>query len=164
MNWKQHYFKPLKEKSTKGKLITETQLKALFSDIEIIQNYNTKMLKSLEPKIELDWSPSTCLGEIFLQFVIWILVFFFDPIFAIQLDKFYEGVYKLCSALWWGSSFNIEGTEQTEKICGILQGNIQSTDYSLVWCNFQIESKKRLWSKYWWSGNGKKKEELKFFL
>jgi hypothetical protein len=40
----------------------------IFSDIEIIHNFNAELLKELEP-IVLNWSPRQCLGNIFLKIV-----------------------------------------------------------------------------------------------
>lgn len=44
------------------------QFKALYSDIQVIRNYNAKLFKDLEPRF-LNWTPFQLLGDIFLQVV-----------------------------------------------------------------------------------------------
>ena len=44
------------------------QFKALYSDIQVIKGYNTKLYRDLEPRI-LEWTPYQSFGDIFLQVV-----------------------------------------------------------------------------------------------
>jgi phosphopantothenate synthetase len=64
------FLNPLKEAAAKKKpIIEEHQIRALFSDIEIIHQFNKNLLADLEPIVE-KWSPKQCLGKIFLKIVI----------------------------------------------------------------------------------------------
>eukprot|EP01114_Cavostelium_apophysatum_P014970 TRINITY_DN3996_c0_g1_i1.p1 TRINITY_DN3996_c0_g1~~TRINITY_DN3996_c0_g1_i1.p1 ORF type:complete len:701 (-),score=169.13 TRINITY_DN3996_c0_g1_i1:41-2143(-) len=61
------YKVPLTENaSSKKAFITEDQVRLLFSDIEIILGYNQQLLEDMTPRIK-SWSPSQCLGDIFLR-------------------------------------------------------------------------------------------------
>ncbi len=49
-------------------LITPANIKSIFSEIEVILNYNALLLKEVEKKLAT-WSHEQCLGEIFLKLV-----------------------------------------------------------------------------------------------
>lgn len=57
-----------------GKLnVKPEQIKGVFSDIEVILNYNTKLLEDLEP-IVTNWSATSRLGSTFISMVIHIVI------------------------------------------------------------------------------------------
>ncbi len=63
------YLAPLREATAKKKpIIDEQQIRAIFSDIEIIHGFNKRLLSELEPIVG-NFSPQQCLGNIFLKIV-----------------------------------------------------------------------------------------------
>jgi hypothetical protein len=65
-----NYYKPLEEEtSSKKPLLTKEQLKRLFSDIEIIYSFNTKLLEDLQSRVEKwnTWQRRDILGDIFTK-------------------------------------------------------------------------------------------------
>jgi hypothetical protein len=54
--------------NAKKKWIEESNLPKIFSDIEVIHSFNSKLLEDLEPIVK-KWSPTQCLGNIFLKIV-----------------------------------------------------------------------------------------------
>lgn len=84
------FLNPLREAIAKKKpIIEESQIKALFSDIEIIHQFNKNLLADLEPIVE-NWSPKQCLGKIFLK-IVRIYVFFFSHCKKMDFLKIYRG-------------------------------------------------------------------------
>eukprot|EP01133_Synstelium_polycarpum_P010927 gene10927-12734_t len=61
------YFQPIQENASKLNIKPEV-LKRMFSNIEVIQNYNKSLLDELRPIIE-QWSNSKKIGNIFIQFI-----------------------------------------------------------------------------------------------
>ncbi len=65
----QSFLQPLrKNASASGALITQEDLKAVFSDIEVILGYNSIILNDLEGRLKT-WDQHTKLGDIFLKMV-----------------------------------------------------------------------------------------------
>ncbi len=58
------YLKPLRSSN----IISQSDIKTIFSDIEIIYNANVKFLKDLDKKIAA-WSPFQSIGDVFLEIV-----------------------------------------------------------------------------------------------
>jgi len=54
--------------------VTIKELKSLANDLQVIVNYNTKLLKDLSPRVE-NWSPHQKLGDIFLQLGLFLKVY-----------------------------------------------------------------------------------------
>ncbi|PRP88662.1 hypothetical protein PROFUN_02758 [Planoprotostelium fungivorum] len=50
----------------KQKKFTPEHVKAIFSDVQIIQGLSSRLLEGLRPRVQ-SWSPSQCLGDIFLE-------------------------------------------------------------------------------------------------
>lgn len=61
------YYKPL-EKMV-DKIITKQQIKSIFSNIQVIHNYNSWFLTQLEARIN-EWSSTQKLGDLILELVI----------------------------------------------------------------------------------------------
>jgi hypothetical protein len=64
--------KPLEEDSASKKaMLTKEQLKRLFSDIEIIYSFNTKLLEDLQSRVQgwNTWQRKDILGDIFTKIV-----------------------------------------------------------------------------------------------
>jgi hypothetical protein len=67
----------MRDAMNSGKLqIKQEQIKSIFSDIEVICNYNSLLLADLEPCLA-DWSPNQRLGHIFLTIVCYLSSFLF---------------------------------------------------------------------------------------
>ena len=64
------YKKPLEEnsKKAKGSVISESDFNFIFSDIEIIINFNKKLLAKLEDSLG-NLKPSTCFSNDFMYMV-----------------------------------------------------------------------------------------------
>lgn len=71
---------PLKASLSQPKpILKDKYLQIIFSDsIQVIINYNTKLLKDLKPRLQ-NWTPSSCIGDIFIEIVS--LSFFFCSVF-----------------------------------------------------------------------------------
>lgn len=65
------FLEPLKA----AKVVTEEQIKAIFSDITIIRSVNVSLLCTLQSRIE-NWSKQQKLGDIFLRMVSFIYFLF----------------------------------------------------------------------------------------
>jgi hypothetical protein len=48
--------------------VTLKEVKSLYNDLQVIVNYNGKLLRDLTPRVE-KWTPHQKLGDIFLQLV-----------------------------------------------------------------------------------------------
>lgn len=48
--------------------MTLKEVKSLYNDLQVIVNYNGKLLRDLTPRVE-KWTPHQKLGDIFLQLV-----------------------------------------------------------------------------------------------
>lgn len=61
------YMQPLAEKchSRKDTIVTQQQIKLIFSNVEIILNYASTLLELLQNRME-KWDETTCIGDIFL--------------------------------------------------------------------------------------------------
>ena len=72
------YMQPLSERcrSRREEIITQQQIKLIFSNVEIILNYASTLLESLQSRME-SWSETTCIGDIFLNIT---------PFFASYID------------------------------------------------------------------------------
>eukprot|EP01102_Stenamoeba_stenopodia_P005953 TRINITY_DN1665_c0_g6_i1.p1 TRINITY_DN1665_c0_g6~~TRINITY_DN1665_c0_g6_i1.p1 ORF type:complete len:1297 (+),score=336.71 TRINITY_DN1665_c0_g6_i1:314-4204(+) len=63
--WK--FFKPLSNSATTRKpMINQTELKTIFSNIEVIYNYNSVLLEGLENRLK-NWSATQRIGDIFIK-------------------------------------------------------------------------------------------------
>jgi len=63
--WK--FFKPLSNSTTTRKpMVNQTELKTIFSNIEVIYNYNSVLLEGLENRLK-SWSSSQRIGDIFIR-------------------------------------------------------------------------------------------------
>ena len=64
------YKVPLEENAKKGKgsVISMSDVTFIFSDLDIIINFNTKLLKKLEDSLE-NLKPSTCFSNDFMYMV-----------------------------------------------------------------------------------------------
>eukprot|EP01117_Protostelium_nocturnum_P003411 TRINITY_DN1442_c0_g1_i1.p1 TRINITY_DN1442_c0_g1~~TRINITY_DN1442_c0_g1_i1.p1 ORF type:complete len:806 (+),score=343.01 TRINITY_DN1442_c0_g1_i1:243-2660(+) len=61
------FIKPLKEAAHKKKpILEESQIKSIFSDLEMIYSFNSTLLAELTPIVE-KWNAGQCLGNIFLK-------------------------------------------------------------------------------------------------
>lgn len=58
------YLNPLRKQT----IITAAHVKSIFSELEVILNYNSLLLKEVEAKVQ-HWSHSSCLGTTFLKLV-----------------------------------------------------------------------------------------------
>jgi hypothetical protein len=54
--------------------VTFKDFKSIYSDIQVIRNYNMKLLRDLEPRID-NWTPNQQLGDIFLQIALFLKVY-----------------------------------------------------------------------------------------
>ncbi|EGG23389.1 pleckstrin domain-containing protein [Cavenderia fasciculata] len=68
-----NYFEPIQENAAKLNIKHE-HLKQMFSNIEVIKNYNNKFLEDLKPIIE-NWSHFQKIGHIFSQFILLLKVY-----------------------------------------------------------------------------------------
>jgi hypothetical protein len=64
---RQVFMNPLRDPTNK-QLVTHTDLKGIFSEIEVILGYNAKLLSELEERMKV-WSFDICLGDIFSKMV-----------------------------------------------------------------------------------------------
>ncbi|GAM26345.1 hypothetical protein SAMD00019534_095200 [Acytostelium subglobosum LB1] len=71
-----HYFEPIQEQATRIgiKATMLEEFKKIFSNIEVIRNYNSSLLADLKPVIE-NWSNSKTIGKIFIQFIFLLKVY-----------------------------------------------------------------------------------------
>lgn len=71
----QHIVRPLKEAVASGKpIISNEEIKTIFSNIQIILGYNDALLQDLRKKMEL-WHPSQTIGEVFLKMAAFMKVY-----------------------------------------------------------------------------------------
>lgn len=71
--------------------MTKEQLRAVFSEIEVILAYNKMLLNSLEKRMAA-WNSDTKIGDIFLKMVSLRTVLFILNIFV---DRFLESVHSI---------------------------------------------------------------------
>jgi hypothetical protein len=72
-HFRKHFLQPLRDAVKEKKHIIDMEaINAIFSDLEIIHNFNQQLLSELEPIVE-KWSALQCLGKIFLKIVTKIL-------------------------------------------------------------------------------------------
>ena len=59
------YLNPMRKQPS---LITPANIKSIFSELQVILNYNALLLKEIEAEVQ-NWSHASCLGTIFLKMV-----------------------------------------------------------------------------------------------
>lgn len=99
---------PLRDPSNK-QIITHTDFKGIFSEIEVILGYNAKLLGELEERMK-HWSFDICLGDIFAKIVrllmsaFLLLLHLADSLSCIWCAAVHvpQGVYSICKPFQQG--------------------------------------------------------------
>ena len=71
----QHFVRPLKEAVARGKpIISNDEIKTIFSHIQIILGYNDALLEDLRKKTS-SWHPYQMIGDVFLKMAAFMRVY-----------------------------------------------------------------------------------------
>ena len=72
------YLKPLRvQLRAKKPLLSPADISSIFSNIEMLINVNNTLLQDLKQRIEVNWSPNQCIGDVFSKMVMYTKTTFF---------------------------------------------------------------------------------------